>query len=94
MNYKTTTDILRKAGYIISNTCRFEGKTYHDFSTRKGSPITVSLTVDSLSGSVESVSVTKRKWDTKTMRYEPIVETINDLQTLTKKFTPKTEITL
>ena len=78
MNYKSTTDVLRNAGYVLTNTCHMDGITYHDFNARKRDA-SVSLIVDESTGSVERVEVSSRKWDEKSGRYAIVKQNLYSL---------------
>lgn len=93
MNYKSTVSVLTKAGYSISNKCRYEGETYHDFNKFRNDT-SISLVIDEMSGSVSRIEITTRKWNDKMRRYEPVKETITGLQQLMDKFAPRKPITL
>jgi len=93
MNYNSAVSILSKAGFGITNKCHFEGETFHDFNCRKNDA-SVSLVVDEVSGSVNRIEVSRRKWDGKSGRYVPVKETITGLQELMDKFAPRKAISL
>ena len=64
-----------------------------DFNANKRDAA-VSLIIDESTGTVKRAEVTRRQWNDKTYRYEPVKENILDLQTLIEKFAPREVITL
>ena len=93
MNYNSAVSILTKAGFGITNKCRFEGETFHDFNCRKNDA-SVSLVIDEQSGSVSRIEVTRRKWDNNRGCYMPVKEILTGLQQLMDKFAPRKAISL
>ena len=93
MNYNSAVSILTRAGFGITNKCRFEGETFHDFQSSK-KKVSVSLVIDDATGSVSRAEVTSYKWSDNTHRYEPVNETINGLQQLMDRFAPRTPMSL
>lgn len=79
INYNSISDVLRRYGYTMSNTCRMDGKTYHDYNSRK-KDASISLIVDDMTGSISHVEVTGRKWDERLRRYIPVKKTMNGLK--------------
>ena len=79
MNYKSATEILRSAGYVLTNTCHMDGNTYHDFNSRKRDAA-ISLIIDESTGAVAWGEITTRKWENG--HYIPINTRFNRLQEL------------
>lgn len=79
INYRSATDTLRKAGFVLTNTCNMDGELYHDFNSRK-KDASISLVLDGVSGSVKWAEITTRKWENG--RYVPVNKKIHALQDL------------
>lgn len=93
MNYKSTVSILSRAGFGLTNRCRYGGEVFHDFNSRK-KDASVSLVIDEGTGSVSRVEVTTRKWDDKRRVYLPVKENITELEKMLERFAPRKEIVL
>jgi len=91
INYNSAVSTLTRAGYAITNKCRYEGETYHDFNSRKRDA-SVSLIVDDETGAVSRIEVTTRKWENG--RYVPVKEILYGLQQLMDKFAPRKPMSL
>ena len=84
INYRSLTDSLRKRGFILTNSCSFDGVLYHDFTNRQTRE-TASATVDLVSGAVRKVEVTRPCWDANAGRYATVKDTYTDLEGLLKR---------
>ena len=85
VNYNSAVSVLVKAGFGITNKCRYEGETYHDFNSRRNDA-SVSLIIDDSTGAISRIEVTTRKRENN--RYVPVKETLYGLQQLIDKFKP------
>lgn len=84
INYRSLSDSLYKRGFTLTNTCTFDGKTYHDFTNKKTRE-TASATVEPISGAVEKVEVTRPCWDANAGRYVTVKDTYTGLEGLLKR---------
>ena len=85
MNYKSTSDLLRNNGFVLTNTCDMGGETYHDFNSRKKDAC-IALVVDNMTGSVKWVEVSTRKWDSSMGRYIPSTKKLYALADVVEMF--------
>ena len=84
INYRSLSDSLHKRGFVHTNVCTFDGKVYHDFTNKKTRE-TASATIDTVSGAVSKVEITRPCWDANAGRYATVKDTYTDLEGVLKR---------